>query len=458
MAGAFPVIFTFFACGDVMRDPSTSQHTWFRFFVPMTIVVLGMLSGCDPTPSTESDSSITPISTTGDATSGSLSSRPDESVRVFLKAFRDGEAGVIWDSLPNRHHVEINEIIRGFAGKMDQKIWERVFVVAQRIIKVLRDKRKLIIGNPDLKFAAVNKRLFSENWDEMMALLQLVVDSELADLDKLRTFDGKTFFYGTGTRFLKKLVSLSAKDPNDPFRKGFDAKVRLVSLEGTEAKIGLMMSGTFVMTQQAINEKPKETQMKVHQVDGVWIVEELDYGLSKLYADGRAMLGGIPDNAIRDNRGPLIKLLETVEEDLGRIELAKTSKELTQALVLAQLRVSQLLSANTQEEAGAESTGDSVPLGRTVTVVVRGEMNKATRQRVLDLLESLKRPGGTPRVLDGKGLVTVIIPTDRFLQDVVDAIDFGSVGDIDEVERRLTVTVKPTPEQPKKAKPDSSGK
>ena len=441
-----------------MSDQLTSRPIWFGVYLPMTVVVLGILSGCDSTASPENDSPVTPTSATTSADPDSPSSRPDESVRVLLKAIQDGEAGAIWDSLPNRHHVEINEIIRGFAVKMDRKVWERVFVVARRIIKVLRDKQKLIIGNPDLKFASVNKRLFSENWGAVMTLLQLLVDSELADLDKLRAFDGEMFFSGTGTRFLKQLVALSAKDPNDPFRKGFDAKVRLVKIDGTEATIGLMMSGTFVMTQQAVDEKPNETQMKVHQVDGVWIVEEFDYGLTKLYVDGRAMVAAIPNDAIRDNRGPLIKLLETVEEDLGRVELAKTRKELTQALVLAQLRVSQLLSAGTPEETGTETTGDSAPRGRTVTVVVKGEMDKATRQQVLGRLESLKRPGGTPRVIDGKGLVTIIIPTDQFLQDVVDAIDFGLVDAVDEVERRLTVTVKPTAEQPKKAKPGSSGK
>ena len=434
-----------------MRHLSISREPWYGVFLTMTFVLIGMLSGCDRTASSKNDSPGTPAVTT--APGADSLSRPDEAVRVFLRAFQTGEGSAIWDSLPERHHVEINEIIRGFAAKMDPQVWERAFVVARRIVEVLRDKRNVIFGDSQLKVKSVNRRLFSENWDEVIVLLKSLVDSELGDLDKLRAFDGKKFFSGTGTRFLKQLVALSAKDPNDPFRKGFDAKVRLVTIDGSEATIGLTMSGTFVMTQEAVDVKSKERQMKVHQIDGVWIVAEFDYGLTKLYEDGRAMLAGIPDDAIRNNRGPLIKLLKTVEEDLDRIELAKTNKELTQALVLAQLRISQLVSAGTGEEPGADG---SAPRGRTVTVVVKGEMDKATRQRVLDRLESLKRAGGTPKVTDGKGLVTVIIPTDRFLQDVVDAIDFGLVDDIDEVERRFTVTVKPKPA--KKAKQGSSGK
>lgn len=74
-------------------------------------------------------------------------------------------------------------------------------------------------------------------------------------------------------------------------------------------------------------------------------------------------------------------------------------------------------------------------------------------------MKNLKRQGGRSRVTGGQGLMTVIIPTDRFLQDVIDAIDFGVVGDVDEVERQVIVILKPEP-KPKPAtrvKQDDSG-
>ena len=449
-----------------MRDKLIRRKSWCGACLWVAVILLGMLSGCDRSASPTNDSPPTPIEATT-ATDADPLSQPDEAVRTLLKAFQDGEAGVIWDSLPPRHHVEINEFVREFAAKMDREVWERLFVVARRIVEVLRNKRDLIVGNPELKLPSVNKlklpsvnkRLLTENYSGMLVLLLLIVDSELSDLDKLRNFDGKTFFSGTGTRFLKQLVALSAKDPNDPFRKGFDAKVRLVHIDGTKATIGLMMTGTFVMTQQAVDEKQSETQMEVRQIDGVWFVTEFDYGLRMMYQDGREMLAGISDDAIRKNRSALLKLLKTVEEDLDRIELAKTSNQFVQALALAQVRLNQLVSAGIQQESVTGSEAEPVPRGRTVTVVVKGEMDKATRQRILDRLENLKRAGGTSRVTDGEGLMTVIIPTDRFLQDVVDAIDFGLVGDVDEVERQLTVILKPKPkpEPATRVKQDSSG-
>lgn len=450
-----------------MSDKKIRRTSWCGACLWVAVILLGMLSGCDQSASPTNGSSPTPIEETTATDADPLSSQPVEAVTTLLKAFQDGEAGVIWDLLPPRHHVELNKLMREFAAKMDREVWKRLFVVARRIVEILRDKRELIVGNPELKFPSVsklklpsvNKRLLSENYSGLLALLLLIVDSELSDLDKLRNFDGKTFFSGTGTRFLKQLVTLSANDPNDPFRKGFDAKVRLVHIDGTKATIGLMMDGTFVMTRQAVDEKQNETQMEMQQIDGVWFVTEFDYGLRLMYKDGREMVAGIPDDAIRKNRTALLKLLQTVEEDLDRIELAKTSNEFVQSLALAQVRLNQLLSAGIDQESGTGSEAEPVPRGRTVTVVVKGEMDKATRQRVLDRLKNLKRQGERSRVTGGQGLMTVIIPTDRFLQDVIDAIDFGVVGDVDEVERQVIVILKPEP-KPKPAtrvKQDDSG-
>jgi len=437
-----------------MRNRSINQNFWYGRCLLMITLLFGTLPGCNQTASPKNDAQDKTVSAPDTPDKESLSSRPDVAVQGLLAAVQAGDAGVIWDSLPARHHVEINGIIRGFAAKMDREVWERAFKVARRIVNVLRSKPDLIFKNPDLKSLSVNVRLFSENWDEVIDLVQLLVDSDLADLDKLRAFDGKSFFNETGTRFLKQLVALSAKDPNDPFRKGFEAEVRLIVIDGSAATIGLETGGTFVMTRQAVDGESRETQMKVLLVDDTWIVEELHYGLSKLYVDGRAMVAGIPDDGIRNNRDPLIKLLETVEEDIGRIELAKTSRQVVQALALAQLRVSQLISAGAP--ADSETAGDSTPRGRTVTVVINGEMDKAARERILGRLESLKRPGGKSKVIDGQETVTIIIPTNRFLQDVVDSVDFGLVADVDEVERRLTVTLKPKPV--KKAKQGDPGK
>ena len=79
--------------------------------------------------------------------------------------------------------------------------------------------------------------------------------------------------------------------------------------------------------------------------------------------------------------------------------------------------------------------------GRTVTVVLVGNLDDARRQTLVDRLIKITAARGKPRVtVDGK-TTKVILPTQRFLQDVVDGVDFGKVGDVDEVERTLTVTV-----------------
>tara|TARA_B100000029_G_scaffold125431_2_gene118898 strand:- start:1429 stop:2733 length:1305 start_codon:yes stop_codon:yes gene_type:complete len=398
-------------------------------------LAITLFAGCsDSAPSSLPPGEAESVETPTD--SGGLS--PDESTRITLEGLRQGDAGVLWDSLPNRYQVEINEIIRGFASRMDQDVWKRTFALAERILELMRNKKNLILDNPDMKPKGINMRLVGENWSTVIDLLEGLIQSELSDIQAMRQFDGGEFFPSTGTKALKQLAALSSKDPNDPFRTGFDADIQLISLDGNDATIGLTMGRTFVMTtQQPVDKRGNRVPVVLHRVDGKWIVSELEHGLKLLLEDGRNLLTQIPEDAITSNRKRLIKLLDQLDEDMDRIELAKTRTQFNQALALTIIRLNQLLSEGTE----ADQSEEPMVSGRTVTVVLVGDLDDARRQTLVDRLIKITAARGKPRVtVDGK-TTKVILPTQRFLQDVVDGVDFGKVGDVDEVERTLTVTV-----------------
>ena len=130
-------------------------------------LAITLFAGCsDSAPSSlppgESESVETPTD------SGGLS--PDQSTLITLEGLRQGDAGVLWDSLPNRYQVEINEIIRGFASRMDQDVWKRTSALAKRILELMRNKKNLILDNPDMKPKGINMRLVGENWSTVIDL------------------------------------------------------------------------------------------------------------------------------------------------------------------------------------------------------------------------------------------------------------------------------------------------
>ena len=372
---------------------------------------------------------------------------PDKAIRSMLTGLSQGEVGVLWDSLPSRYQDEVDAIVREFAGRMDEEVWQNTVKLIKRILAVLRVKRTLILDNPSFKPKGVNMRLVSENWDELIDLLEGLVDSELSDISEMRNFDGDKFFSGSGTKAFKQLAALSAKDPNDPFRKGFDADIQLVSIDGDDATISLTMGQTFVMTQQAVDNKTPRVPVELRRLDGKWMVKELERGLVDLFKDAHALLESIPEDAISSNRERLLKMIKSIDEDLDRIQLAKTRTQFNQGIGLAFVRLNQLISEGT----GAQPAEKPRPMGRVVTVILAGTLDDAQRKMLVEKLVKIAAATGKPRVTTEGKTTKVVLPTQRFLQEVVDGVDFGTVGAVDEVERTLTVTL--TPES-KKAPPE----
>jgi len=371
---------------------------------------------------------------------------PDVAIRTTLTALSQGEVGVFWDSFPSRYQDEVNGIVREFASRMDEEVWEKTIKLAKRILDVLRTKRALILDNPSFKPKGVNMRLVAEHWDELIDLVEGLVDSELSDISAMRKFDGDKFFSGAGTTAFKQLAALSAKDPNDPFRKGFDADIQLVSINGDTATISLTMGQTFVMTQQAVDKEASRVPVELQRLDGKWMVKVLEKGLVEMFKDARDLLQSIPEDAISSNRKRLLEMIQSIDEDLNRIELAKTRTQFNQGIGLAFVRLNQLISQGNV----AESSDDPKPMGRVVTVILVGELDDSRRKTLVERLLKISKARGKPRVTTEGETTKVVIPTQRFLQEVVDGVDFGTVGAVDEVERTVTVTL--TPES-KKAPP-----
>tara|TARA_B100000029_G_scaffold504311_2_gene582950 strand:+ start:1154 stop:2299 length:1146 start_codon:yes stop_codon:yes gene_type:complete len=369
---------------------------------------------------------------------------PDHAIRDTLTGLGQGDAGALWDSLPERYQQEVNTIVRGFASRMDEDVWKQAFALARRLLKVIRSKKELILDNPSLKPKGLNVRLVSESWDELIDLFLVLLDSELSDFQAMRQFEGDSFFPGAGTTALRQLAKLSAKDPNDPFRKGFNADIQLVSIDGDNATISLTMGKSFVMTQHAVDDKnTSRVPVELRRVDDKWMVKELEYGIKKMFQDAHVLLESIPEDAITSNREQLLKLIKSVDEDLDRIELAKTRTQFNQAIGLAVVRMNKLISKGNETAAN-----DEPPLmGRVVTVVLVGTLDEVRRKRLVTRLIQITEARGKPKVTAGDKSTTVVLPTQRFLQDVVDGVDFGTVSAVNEVDRTLTVMLTPDRKQ-----------
>ncbi|MED5446891.1 MAG: hypothetical protein VYA62_01615, partial [Planctomycetota bacterium] len=112
---------------------------------------------------------------------------PEVAVQNVLNGVRNGQAEPVWKFLPSRYQDGIDKLVQDFAGKVDAKVWNRTFVSLQRLVKVAKSKKQLLINNPSLPLREMDQKQLDENWSTLMELFDILLASELREVKTLKT-------------------------------------------------------------------------------------------------------------------------------------------------------------------------------------------------------------------------------------------------------------------------------
>jgi len=197
----------------------------------------------------------------------------DKAVAAVLRGLETNDPRVIWEFLPESYQEDVNRVVHKFAHKMDAQLWNETFESANKISEVLKTRRAFILKHPAFKQEdpAKSKKV-AANWDALVGLLSTVLESNISDLDQLKTIDVGEFLAETGGRLMSQFSDLSKLAPNDPYRKELqlvlETKVELVSSNQDEAMVKLSPRNPALPT----------TEYEFVKVEGKWIPQTLAQG------------------------------------------------------------------------------------------------------------------------------------------------------------------------------------
>ena len=421
----------------------------------VSLVVLLTVQGC-------SDDNSDPAAAPGKSTVATDASSPDEAVRRVLAGIREGKAGVMWDALPPSYQADLNQIVRDFAAKMDEEVWRRTFETLQRVVRVAREKESFLLDNPDIDMGRLDTRQLAANWPELMNLFGTLVNGELADLEKLRNFDGATFLKGTGTEFLMQLAALSAKDPNDPFKKRLTTQVRLAEVTGDRAIVEFIaandQAAQFLLPSLGAGESQRTTFQGVFLlVEGKWLPDTFAGPLKQAIDDGMQQVADLPPDAISQHRERMLKLLDEINTALDAIEEAKSTADFNKAFADAQVRLIELVAAPGEATAtgGGNSPAPAANRVRGITVVITGEIDETTLRNALAVLQTAGDSEAVPDYVRSDDATTITFRSSRAVTDIAGAVNFGTVKRVDTVNLIVIVSLNKSPDkkQPATKKP-----
>ena len=330
----------------------------------------------------------------------------DAAVLAVLDGMKKDHPEAVWDFLPDSYQRDLNDLMHGFAQRMDPELWNKGVAVFRKLVGVLKTK----------------KAFLAADMTRVAGLTETLLDSDLADLEKMKSFEGRRFLAGTGARLIGQLHDLG-QDLGGMLQI---KKVTLVKFRGDTATLELKTS-------------QETTEREFVRVEGKWIPKDLAEGWIEQIGEAKARLSVLSPENLGEMKPQILSLLEAIDGVLDRLAAARNQEEFRAGLGEADIQFAPFKalvagwlggSAGGPDAGGADAGETAVgepardEALEFVTIVVTGMLDDDAQDALRARLNA---------VADNRDLAESEITGD----DETTTIKVGPVSDIESYAKRL---------------------
>ncbi len=397
------------------------------------------------------------------ASSAPASSNPgdaaDAAVTALIAGLKQGRPEAFWEFLPADFQDDLNGLLHQFAGRMDSELWEKTVSLFRKLAGGAQVSEAIpgggrhppsqsqAIGRPKGTGTEPGSAPATADWAKLADMLETVLDSDLASLERLKTADGGKLLATAGGKVIEQLKTLLAPVPPDD-----DFAFSLDRLGELQVSIVHTSSDAATLKFEAPEETPLVIKFVRHQ--GKWIPEDLENEWPHRIGNARAWLSRrtLNPESIAEQKATVIWRRWSRGGRCGSIKRGFAAKSLQEFAVAGQhatltlLSLFAVLSGPPQTE--ENSAGESQPIDskEVVTVVVEGTLDEdaqdALRERIKAVADDTDRAAAEITGDDETSTFKVGPVTD--VEAFAKRLDFLDVTGVNGTTR--TITAKPKPQ------------
>ncbi|WP_417387298.1 hypothetical protein [Gimesia sp.] len=379
---------------------------------------------------------------------------PAGSMQYLIQGVADQKMEVVWEFLPASYQSDVNGLAHQFADKMDPEIYNEMFAIAQRLGKLLQDKKEFILKNEMLDNPKTSPEEVAKYYDPSVDILVTLANSDLSTLEKLKTFDGGQFLANSGSKIAKDFATISDLMPAEEGKPDFNeklkqAKVTVVSEEGDQATVKIEVPG----------EKTKEEVMV--KVEDKWIPQTLAKNWKSKIESAKQNLDKLKPEDITSKKDQALAGFKRLNATLAQLENAKTEKEFNEeftkqvrplaqmAPMLMMMGAAAVMEQGFSEAAAARggamahSPGEAKPINPNtmISIVVNKKLSPGEQDPIID--EILQSANDTESLqviptVDGEITTFKVYPVED-IEAFSKKIKFGKPSKVDNDSRSITV-------------------
>lgn len=245
---------------------------------------------------------------------------PDAVVMQVTKAVNNNQPQKVFQALPDSYQADINSVISDAAKKMDAEVWSESHKLIEQILKIAKEKKDLILGTSMLANTP-DKAALSKSWDQNIEMLETVISSDFADLEKLRKCDAAKLLADNGAAIMAKAKSASVGNPSyKKMQKTLDklksVKASIESKEGDVTNVKIETEG----------ETPEIVSFV--KVEGKWIPKDLADTFATKIAEARTNIVKMDFSSEKGKaaKAKIMQQISMIKTMLTQAEAAKTSQ------------------------------------------------------------------------------------------------------------------------------------
>jgi len=248
----------------------------------------------------------------------------EQTVHEVAQGLASHQPRAVWDALPASYQKDLEGMVHETALKMDSDLWKKGFVLADKAVKVLKTQKGLLLTSKMLNNSPVGPAKLSENWDALVNLAEVIVRSELSDLEKLKHLDLGQFLSGTGAEFLKRLDALSTIQEKETTPR--------VSQQFKSIKTTVLQSDTDAVRIKIELPDAVSWEIALVKVEGKWIPKSAADQWKTEVDQARKAMAQWSATFAEDEKQRLLGVMNSVDGILDQMLAAKTPQDLESAL------------------------------------------------------------------------------------------------------------------------------
>jgi len=356
-------------------------------------------------------------------------------IRAVVSGLKENRLGALWDFFPASFQNDLNGLLHDFARRMDPDIWNKGVAAARKLARVLKEKQ------PFIRNARRGEGQGGTDWGQVAELLDTLLSSDLADLEKLKMADAGRLLAETGGQILSQVRAFSKLGQRDFFGQNLDQLANLsvspVRSSGDSATVRF----------EAPDQDPE--MLEFVRVEGKWIPRNLAESWHEMiHGEAQAWLGSrLAPETIAQEKPLILGFIAEFDKVLDDLLAAKTQEDFNAAGARGAQIAGTIAALAGPTEPGALDPEEEPEPGRpvgTATVIVKGQLTEEAQNELGQRLQALADPGSRSfsEITGDDESTTVQLGPVADLEAFAKKLDFLKILEVDGPTRTITAQAK----------------